>query len=295
MPSRAHPHGVHKHYLQLGCLRTTRFFVIRLQNVRDACTGVLCTVRRSGPLMPSATLRAQDGTITRQDPGQSNHAADSLRELLSLSKKLAAVRGPPRVIGVQGATRSGLSSGVAGRTAFGGAQEADSAGATFSSASAAWQEQQVLNARLEKEWREGQGRAAKALACLLGSGSRGKFRRIILIVSDAVRTSSGGIPTNWATRWGRLPASSIRSHRIPCHVVAAKLCLEFCLLTRINATADTGSDAFELEHQENTAVRVARLRLPSDKHFRPFKAEEAVVPVVLGRPCLRRLQQALTV
>lgn len=203
----------------------TRCFCVKiLQRGKDMCTGVLCTIRRSSSLMPSVVLRARDGTITRQDRGQSSHAADSLRELLSLSKKLAAVRGPPRVVGVQGATRSERSSGVAARTAFGGAQEADSAGATFSSASAAWQEQQVLNARLEKEWRAGQGRAAKALTGLLGSESRGEFRWIILIDSNAVRTSSSGIPTNWATSWGQhLLASSIRPHRITCHVVAANL------------------------------------------------------------------------
>lgn len=138
--------------------------------------------------MPCVLLRAQDGTISGQEPGRPSHAGDSLRELLSLSKKLAAVRGPPRVVGVQGVTRSELSSG--------GAQKTDSAEATFSSASAAWQEQQVLNARLEREWREGQRRAAEALTCLLGSGSGGEFGWDILLGSEALRTDSGRIPTN---------------------------------------------------------------------------------------------------
>lgn len=119
-------------------------------------------------------MRAQDGTITGQDSGQSSHAGDSLRELLSLSKKLAAVREPPRVVGVQGARRSELSDGVVARNIF-GLQEADSAEAKYSSASAAWQEQQMLNARLEKECKEGQGRAAEALTCLLSSESRCEF------------------------------------------------------------------------------------------------------------------------
>lgn len=69
---------------------------------------------------------------------------------------------------------------------------------------------------------------------------------------------------------------------------------ELDLLTRVNAIV-TGSGSFGVKHQEDTIVRVARLRLPSDKHFRPFRAEKAVVPVMLGRSSLERLQQALTV
>lgn len=107
-------------------------------------------------------MRAQDGTI----------AGDSIRELVSLSKKLAAVREPPRVVGVQGATRSGMSSDLVGQDRFGDVK-ADSREAP-SSASLTWQEQRVLNAHLEREWKEGQGRAAKALTTLLGGGESGE-------------------------------------------------------------------------------------------------------------------------
>lgn len=101
-------------------------------------------------------MRAQDKTI----------AGDSIRELLSLSKKLAAVREPPRVVGVQGATRRGVSFDPVGRDVLGDLK-ADSG---EPSASVAWQEQQVLNARLEREWKEGRGRAAQALTTLLRGG-----------------------------------------------------------------------------------------------------------------------------
>ncbi len=92
---------------------------------------------------------------------------ESIRELQGLSKKLAAARGPPRVVEVQGATRSRVPS-LANETL--GAHKAGNE-ASLSSANAAWQEQQVVNARLEREWREGHGRAAKALATLLGGGT----------------------------------------------------------------------------------------------------------------------------
>lgn len=117
-------------------------------------------------MMASVLLRAQDETI----------AADSIRELLSLSKKLAAVSQPPRVIGVQGATRSGVSSDPVGQDTFGYAK-ADSREET-SSASVAWQEQQVLNALLEREWKDGRGRAGKALTTLLGGGESGRVSGI---------------------------------------------------------------------------------------------------------------------
>lgn len=107
-----------------------------------------------------------------------------------MSKKLAAVRGPPRVVGVQGAALSELSSGAVSRNTCSGAQKIESAEATFFSATAAWQEQQVLNARLENEWREGQERAAKALTCLLGAGSRGEVGCLVVIGSDVGCTDS---------------------------------------------------------------------------------------------------------
>lgn len=123
-----------------------------------------------------------DRILTQQAPGTFKDASDSLTELITLSKKLAAVRGPPRVIGVQGAAQLSqvnsvrASHGGAGGVSIGGHNNTDSAGVVrSSSASATWQAQQVINARLESEWREGQGRAAKALTSLLGSGAGGAF------------------------------------------------------------------------------------------------------------------------
>lgn len=101
-------------------------------------------------------LRTQDGTLV----------GESIRELQGLSKKLAAVRGPPRVVEVQGATRSDVPSQA--NEALGAQKAANEI--SLSSANASWQEQQVVNARLEREWREGHGRAAKALTTLLGGG-----------------------------------------------------------------------------------------------------------------------------
>lgn len=116
----------------------------------------------------------------------SSHASDSLRELLNLSKKLEAVRGPPRVVEVQGAAQLSAStcavepSVVTAANAIGGATRTnkDKITACLSLASSSWNAQQVLNTRLEKEWREGQGRAEKALSSLVGgSGSRGEIWR----------------------------------------------------------------------------------------------------------------------
>lgn len=107
-------------------------------------------------LLLCVIVRAQDGTLV----------GESIRELLSLSKKLAAVRGPPRVVVVQGANRSGAPAQADDALSAHNAGSEDS----FFSASAAWQEQQVVNARLEREWRESHGRAAKALTTLLGGG-----------------------------------------------------------------------------------------------------------------------------
>lgn len=124
--------------------------------------------------MLSVRLLEQDETI----------AGNSIRELLSLSKKLAAVREPPRVVGVQGTTPgSGVSSDPVGQNTFGDlkAVKAGSREAVLPSASVAWQEQQVLNARLEREWKEGQGRAAKALTTLLGGGESTVAKGICLM------------------------------------------------------------------------------------------------------------------
>lgn len=118
-------------------------------------------------------MRTQDEAI----------AGDSIRELLSLSKKLAAIREPPRVVGVQGATRSGMSPDRVDQDTMSltdpkAKASSDSRAATLSSASVVWQEQQMLNARLEREWKEGQGRAAKALTTLLGGGESGRVSGI---------------------------------------------------------------------------------------------------------------------
>lgn len=127
--------------------------------------------------MRHAIFCALNRIPTGQVPTTSKDASDSLRELISLSKKLAAVRGPPRVIGVQGAaqvyevTTVGASHGVAGGVV---GNKADSGEVLRSySASATWQAQQVISARLESEWRGTQGRAAKALTSLLGAGAGG--------------------------------------------------------------------------------------------------------------------------
>ncbi|CBN74280.1 conserved unknown protein [Ectocarpus siliculosus] len=118
---------------------------------------------------------AHDGTMTDQKSALSSRAEGSIRELLNLSKKLAAVREPPRVVGVKGAARVEVPSGGGGvaHVARDGIPKADNGEGTSSSASVTWQEQQALNARLEKEWREGQGRAAKAVTSLLGFGPGG--------------------------------------------------------------------------------------------------------------------------
>ena len=132
-------------------------------------------------IVACVSLQIQDGTI----------AGDSIRELLSLSKKLAAVREPPRVVGVQGASRSGVSPDPVGQDTLNDPKAKASsdgrAAASSSAASVAWQEQQVLNARFEKEWKEGQGRAAKALTTLLGGGESGRDSgvcRICVLTND---------------------------------------------------------------------------------------------------------------
>eukprot|EP00903_Cladosiphon_okamuranus_P014632 g13568.t1 len=135
-----------------------------------AFTSVLSGLKPLPHLSPAQGGRPRSSAQAEADE---KLAGDSIRELLSLSKKLAVVRQPPRVIGVQGATRSGALSDPVGQDTFGDLK-ADSREETLPSASVAWQEQQVLNALLEKEWTDGQGRAAKALTTLLG-GDPGTF------------------------------------------------------------------------------------------------------------------------
>lgn len=121
--------------------------------------------------------------MTGQKSALSSRAEDSIRELLNLSKKLAAVREPPRVVGVKGAARIEVPSGRGGvaHVARDGVPKADSGEGTSLSASVTWQEQQALNARLEKEWREGQGRAEKAVTSLLGFGPGGECASMIAV------------------------------------------------------------------------------------------------------------------
>lgn len=113
--------------------------------------------------------------MSGQRSGFSNYASASLSELNSLSKKLAAVRGPPRVVGVKGSTQPPSSKpSEVPRDAIGGTNSyTEREKVAYSSASAAWQAQQILNAHLKREWQEGQGRAAKALSSL--SGYEGEF------------------------------------------------------------------------------------------------------------------------
>lgn len=135
------------------------------------------------PCCPFFVLQDTQGT-ERRVPGVSSNASDSLRELLNLSKKLEAVRGPPRVVEVQGAAQLSASkcaveqNVLTAASAIGGATKTNKEiiNGCLSSASSSWNAQQVLNARLATEWREGQGRAEKAIGSLVGaSGVRGEI------------------------------------------------------------------------------------------------------------------------
>lgn len=132
---------------------------------------------------PFFVLQGTQGT-ERRVPVVSSNASDSLRELLNLSKKLEAVRGPPRVVEVQGAAQLSASKCAVEQSvstavsASGGATRTNTEiiNGCLSSASSSWNAQQVLNARLATEWREGQGRAEKAIGSLVGaSGVRGEI------------------------------------------------------------------------------------------------------------------------
>lgn len=92
--------------------------------------------------------------------GHSDFTHDSITELVTLSKKLAAVRGPPRVVGVQGAVHP-----FPADTSVQGSSSKKTRGSTAlrSSAGTEWCKQQALHARLEVEWRQGRGRADNAL------------------------------------------------------------------------------------------------------------------------------------
>ncbi|CAN0002365.1 unnamed protein product [Scytosiphon promiscuus] len=109
-----------------------------------------------------------DGTAASEQAQMLSCAGDSLMELRSLSKELAAVRTPPRVVGVKGATR-GVPSSVRGPDTIARVREADGEHFT-SSASTRWQQHHMRNARLAREWRKGHGRANQALSSLLTPG-----------------------------------------------------------------------------------------------------------------------------
>ena len=166
------------------CTPTRHLSVLFLINSSSQQRPLSCS-RQGCSLKCYAICFALNRITTEQAPGTCKDASDSLTELISLSKKLAAVRVPPRVIGVQGAaqlsqvTLDGASHGVAGGIAIGGDNTDSGEVVCSSSASATWQAQQVINARLESEWREGQGRAAKALTSLLASGAGGTFGSIL--------------------------------------------------------------------------------------------------------------------
>ena len=161
------------HHFQFCGIKAAAGLVEKVQGVAtiDGPSIVRCIF-----LMACVLMRAQDATL----------AGDSIRELLGLSKKLAAVRQPPRVIGVQGATRSGVESNRVDL-------KADSREDGLCSASVAWQEQQVLNARLQTEWKEGQARAAEALTALLGAGKSGRVSEILPVACMHEQWKNGSI------------------------------------------------------------------------------------------------------
>ena len=132
-------------------------------------------------------VRTQGIGTSEQQPEVCSTVNDSLNELISLSKKLAAISGPPRVIRVQQAAQSGPSPKMeivgSSRNATNDGHEPDGndqaskqgSKAYSSSAGALWQAHQVTTARLQREWREGQGRAANALSSLMSSRPGGRL------------------------------------------------------------------------------------------------------------------------
>lgn len=96
-----------------------------------------------------------------------DYTSESLTELSCLSKKLAMVRAPPRVVGVKGARLSNLRSETPVKSADGLH--------TVYSAGTEWHKQRALHARLEKEWREGHGRAGRALSLFDTNPKRGEW------------------------------------------------------------------------------------------------------------------------
>lgn len=108
----------------------------------------------------------------------SSHAGDSLRGLVTLSKKLAAARDPPLVVRVKGAKHDSEVPGEEAGNLADVFRHADGASsppdiiATGRSMSAGtqWHARKAQHVHLEKEWREWQGRAGRALLLLEGEG-----------------------------------------------------------------------------------------------------------------------------
>ncbi|CAM9421502.1 unnamed protein product [Ectocarpus fasciculatus] len=188
-------------------------------------TSVLAGLKPLPHLSPAQGGRPQsspphDGTKAGQKSALSNRAEDSIRELLNLSKKLAAVREPPRVVGVKGAARIEVPSGGVAHVARDGVPKADSGEGTSSSASVTWQEQQALKARLEKEWRQGQGRAAKAVTSLLGLGLGGSSG----FTGEAALVTNQGAAAGVRVARLRLPSGThVTSHKAKQAVVPVTL------------------------------------------------------------------------
>eukprot|EP00752_Nemacystus_decipiens_P011881 g10535.t1 len=163
-----------------------------------AFKSVLSSLKPLPHLSPAQGGRPLSPAQTEEANGEI--AGDSIRELLSLSKKLAAVSEPPRVVAVQGATPCGVSPDPVGQDTRSDPKvkgSSDNGEVALSSASMVWQGQQVLNARLEREWKEGQGRAAKALTTLRGGGS-GNFGEQVAHQGqgqDAVRVARLRLPS----------------------------------------------------------------------------------------------------
>lgn len=107
----------------------------------------------------------------------SKDASESLRELDGLCKRLAAVRGSPRVVGVKGATTVKYDIKASNVAPHRDVEGVNDEGVAMCSSSAGTErhKQQVHHARLEKEWREGQGRASRALSNLEDGANIGEI------------------------------------------------------------------------------------------------------------------------
>lgn len=147
----------------------------------------------------------------------SSRAADSLRELVSLSRKLATARDPPHVVGVKGAKRANQSSNDSCEKPDSGGVDGVSgtpavvAGVHATSASAEWRAQKTRRAQLEKEWREGQGRAGRVLKLLqIGGGKVATLTASILFYLLPRRFDPHVRHSQGSRRWSAFPCVRIR-------------------------------------------------------------------------------------